>query len=143
MIVMKVNTEVNGKCWLQFEVPANGKTLLEYGTANSIEDAKRMMYFRNRKYITSKLHSWIIQRRYSLFSFPNTEDYAEKMADAELLLIKLEHYQKASFWRLCDMIADQSKQIESIAPCSNSRMYPYYKHTILPILQFCSENKSN
>lgn len=140
---MKVNTESNGKCWLQFEIPATGKTLIEYSTATSIEVAKRMMYFRIRKYITTKLQSWVIQRKYSLFSFPNSENYVEKMADAEILLLKLDHYQKASFWTLCDMIADQSKQIRSIAPCENSRMYPYYKLTIIPILQFCSENKSN
>ena len=143
MIIVNVRTQADGKCLLRFEIPNNGKTSFEYSTASSLDDAKRMMYFRLRKYICSKLHAWISQRQHAIVSYPEKSEYASKLADAQILLLKLDHYQKASFWRLCDMIADQHCLFTSLAPQENSRMYPYYKNTILPIIQFCTDNKSN
>jgi hypothetical protein len=143
MIIVNVKTESDGKCSLRFEIPNNGKVAYEYSTATSVGEAKRMMYFRLRKYVFCKLHAWIIQRQHAIVSYPGTEDYAGKLADAEILLLKLEYFQKASFWRLCDMIAVQNSRFISLAPPPNSRMQPYFQSTILPILQFCTKNKSN
>ena len=143
MIIVTVKTQADGKCFLRFEIPDNGKISYEYSTATSLDDAKRMMYFRLRKFISCKLHAWIIQRQHAIISYPAIEDYAGKLADAELLLLKLDYYQKTSFWRLCDMIADQQHRFTSLAPPPNSRMHPYFKNTILPIIEFCTDNKSN
>lgn len=143
MIIVRVKTEPDGKCFLRFEIPENGKTAFEYGEATSLDDAKRKMYFRIRKYITGKLHAWIIQRQHAIVPYPELEEYADKLAAAEVLLLKLEYYQKTSFWQLCDMIADQQGKFLMLAPPQSSRMYPFFRNNIWPILQFCSDNKSN
>lgn len=143
MIVVKVSTDPSGKCLLRFEIPDNGKTFIEYGTANSPSEARRIMYFKLRRFIFQKLHSWIVQRKHAIIPFHQMDDYADKLSAVEILLVKLQYYQQASFWTLSDMIADNAHRFLLLAPAEKSKMYPYFKNTIQPILQFCTDNKVN
>ena len=106
-------------------------------TVSELSDAKRLVYFYNRTYILDKLKPWLKQRAYALMltKCPKLE------AEAYRILEHLNRFTKLSFFRLCDWVIDHEESIKAIAPGEKSHHYPYYRDTILPILEFCETMK--
>lgn len=127
---------------VRFNIPDPEKGLLfEFTTAADMAEAKRKLYFRLRRYIVEKISAFIRQRSHAIAPHPALERYAEKMAVIQTLRLQLEHYEKASYWQLCNLISRQAAKIELIAPRETSRFYGHYQRTILPIIQHCAEMK--
>jgi hypothetical protein len=140
--MITINTaEFSGGLYVRFNIPKNGKVVFEFSKAKNIEEAKRMMYFRNRNYIYKKLHTWLRQRAHALAPFPKAADYAEKLATIEELQINIEHLKNSSFWNLCSYVCRKSNCFTSVAPAEKSQHYKNYSREILPVLTFCIDMK--
>jgi hypothetical protein len=97
---------------------------------DSIDEAKRRMYFKNRIYITEKLTCWLKQRKHAL---PDSE------REIDMLLGWIHDIHKSGFSYICDFVKRKRLSFESFAPSESSRCYAYYNDTIVPILNFCTD----
>lgn len=95
---------------------------------NDTAEAKRRMYFHNRKYIVETLMHYLNQRYHAL---------AYSQICVNLTQLVTEH-QYASFYSLCKAIARNTENFSAIKPKEKSKYYNHYCKHILPIINYCN-----
>ena len=100
-----------------------------YGKA----EVERRLYFRNWKYITEQLTSWLNQRLHALW-----EERKIRNATAIRHDITKNVSVANSLHSLCRYVRKNEHIIKELAPDEKSRCYNNYKKTIIPILAFCA-----
>jgi len=95
---------------------------------------QREVYFRMRKYITSKMISWLKQRLWAERFMLQTTG----ILLAEELIGKISQYQMASLEALCTVITSNAEKLKKLAPHKQSTHLTYYNNTILPIINDCA-----
>ncbi|MHB8209176.1 hypothetical protein [Mucilaginibacter sp.] len=99
-------------------------------------EAKRLVYFYNRLYISDTLTHWLNQRK-NVFTHVNDP----RSADAEVLISQVRNYSKTSLKQLCELVIKKEQAISGIAPGTKSRHYGNYERLIIPIIRFCKQMK--
>lgn len=140
MITAIVEPQLDGKCFIKFQIPHHGKFKYVTGIAVNAADAHRQLYFRIRNYICCTLIAWVLQRQHAISSFPESELYVERISATEELLAYLKYYQPSTCRHLGNMINHQTDKFLLLAPSQSSHHYAYFQNTIKPILEFCSKN---
>ena len=105
----------------------------EFKNVATLEDANRLIYFLNRKYILEKLKSWLKQRR---FAIQMTSNRSRSMEVAKMLVL-LNYYDHAGLHVLCAFITKHRSVIETLVPPLTSVHYNHYQNQIKPIIDFC------
>lgn len=100
-------------------------------------DGLRYCYFWSRLYITEKVISFLNQRG-KAFQLANNSRVQQAAYD---LATRIQTCQLVSLHSICQLVFDNEKLIEFLAPRKGSDQYKYYSNTILPILEFCREMK--
>jgi len=137
MIIAKVSPINEGKFLVEFITPETVKEQLSNVYVNTIAEAERVMYFRNRNYISSHLMSWLKQRQYAL----GLRDYRNQIADTEVLIHHLQTFSDASFHQIQKFVFNHEAQFMELAPGGKSSHYNHFEKVILPILHFCRPEK--
>jgi len=119
--------------FMHLEIIFPDKKQHELKTVANLQEANRLIYFLNRKYILSKLTSWLKQRRFALQSSPDNG----RTLEAAKLIVLLHYYENAGLHVLCQFIINHKTIIETVAPGNHSSQYNHYKNIIQPILVFC------
>lgn len=119
--------------YMHLEIIWPDKQARQYKIVENEQEAKRLIYFLNRKYIIEKLGGWLNQRHKAL----SGTNAGQRYADAARLKILLQYYDKAALHGLCQFISLHRELFEKIAPLGDSDHLPYFKNTITPILDFC------
>jgi hypothetical protein len=123
----------NGYYCLELNFPASPRK--EYATVHGWENAQRLIYFHNRKYITSKLKSWLGQRVYAARMGNNTS-LVNSLLQAQNMII---FYEQTNLDNICKMVDKHAEYFKSFAPGSDSAHRKHYLTTILPIITFCGD----
>lgn len=143
MIIANVKPGPQNCLLLQFSNPDEVFTDQQYQTIRgTYQDVRRMLYFRNRKYVTETLGSWLKQRKRAIEERPNQDFFLEKIQMVTILRDMVLHHSFSSLWSLCDYVALKNSDLEFIAPSESSRHYKYYNTTIVPIIQYCLQESS-
>jgi hypothetical protein len=124
------------KTHIAMEIIYPGKAPKQFATAANTGEAKRLVYFHNRKYIIEKLSSWFSQRMYCRDKF-----HVPVIKEAAELKVLLASYKDTSLHNLCKVVADHSAAIWSVAPGKQSGHRAYFESTIIPIINFCEYMK--
>ncbi|HEY0056313.1 MAG TPA: hypothetical protein VGB63_13230 [Pedobacter sp.] len=140
MITATVETQLDGKCFVRFQIPDHGKTKYVTSFAANTEDAYRQLYFRIRRYICTTLVSWLLQRQHAINLNPKSDLYVDRMAAVHELLIKLDYYKASSCRHLGNVINNNRDLFMFLAPGKTSRHLKHFETSIKPILEFCSKN---
>lgn len=138
MIIANVKPGPQNYLLLQFSNPKEVFTNDEFqAIRGNYQDVRRMLYFRNRKYIIETLGSWIKQRKRAIEERPNQDFFLKKVDTAIILRDVVLHHSFSSLWSLCDYVVRKQDDIKFIAPAESSRHYKYYNNTIVPIIEYC------
>ncbi|MBC8053785.1 MAG: hypothetical protein H7Y13_12040 [Sphingobacteriaceae bacterium] len=140
MITAIVEPQLDGKCFVKFQIPDHGKFKYITSFAENTEDVYRQLYFRIRKYICTTLIAWLLQRQHAINLNPESHLYVDRMAAVQELLIKLDYYKASSCRHLGNVINKHNDQFLLLAPGKKSHHYRHFETTIKPILDFCSKN---
>lgn len=132
MIKSEIVPLQNDTFLVRFSDPDEKLEKKQFTMAQSQEDYQRRLDFMNRKFITEKLTSWIKQRSKAL---PDL--------DTRNLLSWMGPISKASLSNVCEFVTRKRSDFENAAPAMNSPCYPYYKNTIVLILDFCAGVENN
>ncbi|MDB4919473.1 hypothetical protein [Mucilaginibacter sp.] len=100
-------------------------------------EAIRLVYFYNRLYVADTLKGWL-RERYNVFMHIN--DFARADMANELTSL-IDRFSKASLHQVCQLVIDQQRNLNYIAPRETSRYYKKYAELIIPITLFCQEMK--
>ena len=143
MIIANVKSGPQDCLFLRFSNPKEVFTSDAYQVIRGTEqDVRRMLYFRNRKYIIETLGAWLKQRKRAIEERPDQEEFSKKLEKVIALRDMVLHHTFSSLWSLCDYVVRKQAEIEFIAPGENSRHYNYYQKTILPIIRYCAEQSA-
>jgi (p)ppGpp synthase/HD superfamily hydrolase len=119
--------------FMHLEIVWPDKQARQYKIVENEHEAKRLVYFLNRKYILEKLTGWLNQRQKAL----RGTNVGERYADSAKLQVLLQYYNKAALHGLCQFISKHRQMFEGVAPNEASDHRAYYNNTIRPILDFC------
>jgi hypothetical protein len=139
MIIAELVSQNENVLLMRFSNPNQDFGRNEFFPVANPEEAKRKMYFQNRKYVVTTLAAWLKQRRHTLnyrTAHPVDQSTLTRIENTISWMYDIE---KRSFTHICNTIRNKRMDLESIAPSEKSRFYSYYIKTIIPILDFCSK----
>lgn len=139
MIIAELVSPNENVLLMRFSNPNQDFGRNEFFPVANPEEAKRKMYFQNRKYVVTTLAAWLKQRKHTLnyrTAHPTDQSTITKM---ENMISWMYDMEKRSFTYICTTIRNKRLDLESIAPREKSRFYDHYIKTIVPILDFCSK----
>lgn len=137
MIIAELVSPTENVLMMRFSNPSQIFGKNEFFQVANPEEAKRKMYFENRKYVVVTLAAWLKQRRHTLnCHVPVDQSTITKIDNMISWMYDIE---KRSFTYICTTIRNKRLDLESIAPSEKSRFHGHYIKTIVPILDFCSK----
>jgi hypothetical protein len=139
MIIAELLAPSENSLYMRFSNPNQDFGKNEFFPVATAEEAKRKVYFQNRKYVVETMTAWLNQRRHILIyrtAHPVDQSTLTKIDNMISWMYDLE---KRSFTNICTTIRNKRMDLESIAPSEKSRFYNYYMKAIVPILDFCTK----
>lgn len=94
-------------------------------------EARRRLYFHNRKYVVYTLTRYLNQRMHAI---------GDANGNIRLLLSIIKNHEFSSFYSLCKAISKNISILDSTKPTEKSKYYNHYTQHVQPILDYCTGN---